>query len=460
MKILSADWVLPISAAPIVKGGVLVSAGKILKVGLSGDLAKEYPEAAIEDFGEAAIMPGFVNCHSHLELTAMRGFLDDVEEFFYEWLIKLTKTRAELLTDEDIELAAIFGALEGAKAGVTCFGDIGRYGKAGFRALKENGLRGVVFQETEFAPLNENAPDNFATLKERYLSLKDAGTDLVEAGISPHAPYTVSAKLFELITDYALQDNIKLSIHAAESRMEEDFLRYGTGAFAEVYSRQGIAWSAPNLGAIKYLDKLGVLQARPLLVHCVNADEEDLGLISSSGSTIAHCPKSNAKFGHGIAPLEKMLNAGISVGIGSDSVASNNNCDLIEESRFAALMARNHANRNHFISAKKMLEAATLGGAKALRLDNKIGTLEKGKHADLIAISLSHVSQQPVNDIQAAILFSSSGRDVIMAMVNGEEICRNGSSMKIDEPALKKEMDSIAKKLRAPGLFQSPLQFG
>ena len=154
MKIISANYVLPISAVPIEDGAVAIEKDKIVAVGKQTELAEKFPDAATEDFGEAVIMPGFVNAHSHLEITAMRSFLDDVEHDFSAWLLKLSTVRAEKLTERDIEISAVWGALEGLRAGVTCFADIGRYGKAGFEALKKTGLRGVVFQETDFSARN------------------------------------------------------------------------------------------------------------------------------------------------------------------------------------------------------------------------------------------------------------------------------------------------------------------
>ena len=172
MKIISARYVLPISAEPFENGAVAIEDDKIIAVGTSEEIGEKYPKIEFENYGEAAILPGFVNAHSHLEITAMRGFLDDVEDDFYAWLMKLTKGRAEHLTETDVKNAAIFGALEGARAGVTCFGDIGRMGIAGFEALKANGLRGIVFQETEFSPDDKTAGDDFEKLKAKFLALK------------------------------------------------------------------------------------------------------------------------------------------------------------------------------------------------------------------------------------------------------------------------------------------------
>jgi 5-methylthioadenosine/S-adenosylhomocysteine deaminase len=157
----------------------------------------------------------------------------------------------------------------------------------------------------------------------------------------------------------------------------------------------------------------------------VTVTDDDISLIAGSGSSIAHCPKSNAKFGHGYAPLEKFLDAGIAVGLGSDSVASNNVCDLLEESRFAALAARNRQGRDRFVTARDVLEAATIGGARAMGLEEKIGTLEVGKQADIAVVILDDLTQLPLNDPEAALVFSSNAKHVFMTMVAGREIYRS-----------------------------------
>lgn len=421
MKILSAQHILPISAAPIVDGAIVIENSEIIAVGKQAEICDQYPNAVVEDFGEAAIIPGLVNCHSHLELTAMRGALDSVEHDFRSWLMKVNALRSEM-SDDDIIHAATKGAREGAAAGVTCFGDIGRMGQAGIAALKTVGLRGIVFQETEFSPDNRTADDDFLALAEKYERFREDETDLVKIGISPHATYTVSSRLFELIAQYSIINRVPLSIHASEAVDEMSLLTTGQGFFTEVYEKFDIEWNSPHCSPIEYLERLGVLSARPLLAHCVHASVDDISRIESNGAAIAHCPKSNAKFGHGVAPLETMLDAGVSVGIGSDSVASNNVCDLLEESRFAALFARNRSDRKRTVTAREVLKTATLGGAKALGLDAQIGSLETGKQADLTVIALTHQAQQPVADIEAALVFSSNARDVVSTFVAGQKI--------------------------------------
>lgn len=385
MKLLLADHILPISSDPIIGGAVVIDGERIVEVGSAEDLTAKYTDAEITNFGTAAILPGFVNCHSHLEITSMRGALDEVEHDFRSWLLRLNSIRAEM-SDTDIEASALLGAREGAQSGVTCFGDIGRMGHAGLNALKETGLRGIVYQETEFSPDNRTAAQDFQALGAKFEKLKDEESDLVRVGLSPHSPYTVSSQLFEMIAQYSIINRIPLTIHAAESDQELELLTRGTGFFTEVYEKFDVEWYSPHSSPIEYLERLGVLSAQPLLAHCVKVSDDDIRRIANYGAVIAHCPKSNAKFGHGYAPFERFRDAGIAVGLGSDSVASNNVCDLFEEARFAAFAARNREGSDRFISAREVLEAATLGGAKALGLDHLIGTLEPGKQSDIAVV--------------------------------------------------------------------------
>jgi 5-methylthioadenosine/S-adenosylhomocysteine deaminase len=448
MKILSADFVLPVASGPIADGAVLVDGEKIAAVGTREEITRSHPEAVSEHFAGSAIIPGFVNCHSHLELTALRGLLDDLDHDFPAWLLKLTKLRAEVLSDEDIADSAGAGALEGVRSGVTSFGDIGRWGEAGLNALKTVRLRGILFQETKFSPDNSTAGEDLKTLLERVSALDPGPSGRVEIGISPHSPYSVSADLFGLIADHALSSGTKITIHAAESDAEQTLLQSGKGFFADVFRKYGVEWSAPGERAVTYLNETGILSAKPLLAHCTKADETEIDLIAASGSKIAHCPKSNAKFGHGIAPLSDFLKKVIVVGLGTDSMMSNNLCDMFEEARFAALAARMRDPAARFIQPAEALRIATLGGAEALGLSEVTGSLETGKFADLAVVSLREVSRMPVHDVNSALLFASRASDVAMTMVSGEEVFREGTSGHIDEERLAARMAEIAEKIR------------
>jgi 5-methylthioadenosine/S-adenosylhomocysteine deaminase len=445
LKILCADWILPVSSAPIELGAVAVKADEIVAVGKQSDVLSLFPDAAIEHFGAAAILPGFVNAHTHLELTAMRGFLDDVEHDFYSWLRKLTVARAEKMTQADLQISAICGAIEAARAGTTCLADIATSACEGFAALKTVGLRGIVFQEIT-GPDKNQAGQRISRLREQVAACRELESSAIKVGISPHAPYSVSPKLFELATDLALSENLPVTIHAAESLNEEEFLLNGTGFFSGFYESQKIEWRAPNVSPINYLKSLGALETAPLLAHCVLVSDEDLTIIAETDSRIAHCPKSNAKFGHGIAPLNKFLNGNLAAGLGSDSVASNNVADILEEARFAALLARANGN---FVSAESVLHLATFGGARAVGMEDKIGSLEIGKQADLIVIRLDRIPPEPVHSPIAAIVFASSSRDIVLTMVAGLPIFANGKLTITDEQHWREMLKETAKKLSA-----------
>jgi cytosine/adenosine deaminase-related metal-dependent hydrolase len=461
-EIYSARWVLPISSEPIEDGAVAVDGGRIVGVGHRRDLTEKFSGARVNNFGEAAILPGLVNAHSHLELTVMRGFLEHEEHDFSAWLRKLTLARMAM-SPEDLLVSAMCGAIEAARAGVTCFGDASSSALFAMKALRTIGLRGIVYQES-FGPDPANAKDNVEKLSAQLAELRNHETESVRAGVSPHAAYTVSAPQLELISRLALEEKSPVMMHAAESRAEEFFMRDGVGPFAAGLRARGIDWKAPGVSTVEYLGRHGILQTKPLLAHCITVDDTDIQTIKESGASIAHCPKSNAKLGHGRAPFTRFVAAGVNVGLGSDSVASNNTCDLLEEARFATLLARLPSGSDNPFSgglppdndrhphafrvglppdSHSALSAATLGGARALGLDNQIGALAEGMQADLIVIRLDGIHQQPVRDPADALVFSSSGRDVMLTMVAGKEVYRDGQVMTVDEGELGSRLEKI-----------------
>ncbi|HEY0321539.1 MAG TPA: amidohydrolase family protein [Pyrinomonadaceae bacterium] len=455
-----ARWVLPITSVAIEDGAVAVEGHRIAAVGARAALKEKYPEAAVEDFGEAVIMPGFVNAHSHLELTAMRGYLEQEESAFTAWLGKLTFARHNYMTAEDLYISAVWGAAEAARAGVTTLADASDAASASMRALNDVGLRGIVYQES-FGPDPRLALENFEKLREKIGVLRTFETGLVRAGVSPHAVYTVSAPLIEMLTGFALDENLPLMMHAAESEAEELLVREGLGAFALNLARRGIEWRAPGISVIEYLEKIGLLGARPLLAHCIRASEADIERIVDAGAGIAHCPKSNAKLGHGRAPFAAFVNKGARVGLGSDSVAGNNVCDMLEEARFAALGSRAGGDKlssGEMMSAHEALYAATVGGARAVGLDNQTGALMEGLQADLVVINLKATYQRPVYEPLSALVFSSSARDVLLTVVAGREIFRMGRVLTVDEERLSARMMEIQEKLREASAAWSKMQ--
>jgi 5-methylthioadenosine/S-adenosylhomocysteine deaminase len=431
--IYSARWVLPVSAPSIENGAVAVDGQQIVGVGRQTELVEKFPEYRIETFREAVILPGLVNTHTHLELTALRGYLETEETDFFAWLRKLTVARHELMTADDIHVSATWGACEAVRAGITCVGDASDAGLMSMMALRDVGLRGVVYQES-FGPDARRAKENFEELQSKVDQLRTLQSELLRPGVSPHAPYTVCGAQLELIAEYAGTEGVPLMMHAAESAAEDQFVREGCGAFAEGLARREIEWVARGVSTVQYLRQVGILDVKPLLAHCIRVDDRDIEMLLETETKVAHCPKSNAKLGHGRAPFARFLESGIAVGFGSDSVASNNTCDILEEARFATLMARAGGG---LVPAGDALRVATFGRG-----------LSEGALADLAVVSLTGVHQLPSYDPIATLIFASSGRDVILTVVAGREVYRDARVVDVDEERLRARMSEISEKLK------------
>jgi cytosine/adenosine deaminase-related metal-dependent hydrolase len=445
-----ARWVLPIFSPAIADGAIAIDRDRIISVGIRGALVKEFSGAQIREFAESAIVPGFINTHSHLELTAMRGFLENEEFDFFAWLKKLTRARLDRMTTEDLHVSAAWGACEAARAGVTCIADASDSAATSMNAIRDVGLRGIVFQES-FGPDPRLAQENFEKLRGKIARLRELETALVKCGVSPHAPYTVCAPQLELIADYANSETLPLMMHAAETEMETSLLREGRGPFADGLRNRGIEWQTPGVSTIQYLHRHGVLQTKPLLAHCITIDEADMETMRETDTRVAHCPKSNAKLSHGVAPFAQLREKRIAVGLGSDSVASNNTCDLLEEARFALLMARSKSVDNNLdrpLSACEVLETITVGGARALALEGQIGELREGLQADFAVVSFDGAHQIPAYDPVTTLIFSSSARDVILTVVAGREVYRDGRVTTVDEDRLRARMTEVSEKLK------------
>jgi 5-methylthioadenosine/S-adenosylhomocysteine deaminase len=448
-KVLCARWVLPI-AFPVIEDGAVAVRGDVIEaVGAASELRERYPDAAIDDFGEAAIMPGLINAHSHLELTAMRGFLDADDLNFTAWLEKLTRARADRMADDDVAVSVAWGVMEAIRAGVTTVGDASTNGLIAARVLRETGMRGTVYQES-FGPDPRVARERLDQLRGILELLRAESSPLVTIGVSPHAPYSVSAPQLSLIAELALAEQLPLMMHAGESADETLFMRAGSGRFADGLRRRQIEWEVAGVSTIEHLERTGLLRAKPLLAHCITVDADDIALIKLSGSRIVHCPKSNAKLGHSVAPLADFVTNDLAVGLGSDSVASNNLCDLFEEARFALLQSRvreRGTDKAGLVDAGLMLSMMTLGGASALGIDDQVGSLEPGKQADLAVVNLADVHQQPVYDPATALIFASRASDVEMTMIAGNEVYRNGRFSSIDAHDLRTRLTMVRRKL-------------
>ena len=446
IRIFSARWVLPVTAAPIEHGAIAVRDGRILFVGTKTDCAASFPETSIQDFGNAVILPGLINTHSHLELTGFRGRLETAN--FFNWISTLVRLKRERLSEEDVRLSSLMGCAEAVRNGITTVGDTAD-SKVVVEALSVSGLRGLVFQEF-FGPDTSQAQQSIEGLQQKlqehrnYLSASGAESRIT-LGISPHAPYSVSAELYRKAAELTLREKLDVAIHAAESRDESLLLQDGSGAFGEMLRARGIKFTPPGVSTIRYFEDLGILETRPLLIHCVSADESDLQLVASAKARIAHCPKSNAKFGHGIAPWAAMKTLGITIGVGTDSVASNNRMDLLEEARFGAYLHRAHQRDGEVLKAEEMLRLVTIDNARALGIDQQTGSLEIDKAADLAVISLDQIG--PCHDVESAVAFAAQGQDVRFTMTAGEVLYDDGRYPKIDIKELSEASEQLTLKL-------------
>lgn len=419
MRLFHARWVLPISRPPIRHGTVAVhDDGRIGYVG-SRDAAPEGPST---ELGDSILLPGLVNAHTHLELTVMRGFLEELR--FREWLLGLTTARRAVLSSDDLLDSARAGILEGLSAGITTYADTSGSGVT-LEAMRELGVRGVMYQEV-FGPAPSQCAEMIAGLRARVGELRALETPLVRVGVSPHAPYSVSDALFSATAELAVDEALPMAIHVAESEMEMRFVRDGAGEFADSLTARGIVVQPRARSPIALLEHNGALDARPLLIHCVRLDGDDVDTIARHRCAVAHCPVSNAKLGHGIAPLVELLDHGIAVGLGSDSVASNNRMDLLEEARHALLAQRARLLRHDALDSSAVLRLATLGGAEALGLEHQVGSLDPGKQADLVAFSLDPLRSIADGLPADTLVHSISGRPASLVVVAGRVLVEGG----------------------------------
>lgn len=364
---IRARVVHPVTAPPIADGAVLVDdRGTIAAVGPDA-LVPAPAQAARLEFPDGALTPGLVNTHTHVELTHLAG--RNAARDFPTW-IRTIRALKDATAPEQFERAAEDGVRAAWAAGVTCIADTGSSGAA-LRALAALGGRGIVYQEV-FGPDPARLRDSLDELERALARLGPLASSRVRLGVSPHAPYTVSAPLYRAVAERARAAGLPLAVHLAESPEETALVRHGAGPFADALRRRGIAVHAQGCSPVQYLRRLGVLEQQGCLcIHCVQVDAADIAALRDAGATVAHCPRSNRAHGHGRAPLAALDAAGVPVGLGTDSVVSVGDANLWAEATAAGL------------AGEAALRRLTLDGARALGLDGEIGALEVGKAADL-----------------------------------------------------------------------------
>ena len=373
--------------------------GASRRSGLSADLGEG------RRFADAAIIPGFVNAHSHLEYAVYAGFGDGLP--FGDW-IGLHVERKARIELEDMEDIARVGAFECLRSGITAVGDCSFSGAAA-TACADLGLRGTIYLEV-FGEGSDAVAERFQPMRER---IAGALSERVRLGISPHAPYTCSLELYRACDELGLP----VATHLAESEDENEFLRTGGGTW-EAFAHMLV--KPLGTTGIRALAGTRMLGRHVLAAHCVMADEEEIALLAEHDVAVAHCPRSNALLGLGIAPVAELLAAGVRVGIGTDSPASTPSFDMFEELRTAVALARLRHGGPGAMSAERALELATLGSAATLGLDDEVGSLDPGKQADVAVVSLEGSPYVPWEDPVAAVVMGGSASRVLLTVVGGE----------------------------------------
>ena len=365
---IRAGRVHPVTAPSLEDGAVLVGAnGRIAAVGPNHRVPAPAGVPALQ-FPDAELMPGLVNCHTHLELTHLGGGAKHDEPEFLTWVRRIRELK-ELTSAEAFYAAAVAGIRDCWARGVTCVAETGSTG-AVMRALHDLRGRGIVYQEV-FGPDPKQCAASMAELQATVHQLRSLEAPQLRLGVSPHAPYTVSATLYEAVAEFARLEHLPIGVHVAESKDETSLVRDGDGPFATALRARDIMVEPQHCSPVAYLVQRAVVRRGTLCIHSVQVDDSDVTLLRKVGASVAHCPRSNAAHRHGRAPLAEFRAAGIPVGLGTDSVVSVGDLDLWAEARAAGL------------SGSDALRALTIEGARALGWDAEIGSLEVGKAGDL-----------------------------------------------------------------------------
>lgn len=393
--LITADWVIPVSRPPIKDGAVIVRNGHIAEVGRARELAGLDVSGDRHDFPGCVMMPGLVNAHTHLSLSAMGGLF--APEPFVSWLPRLV-TAMSAWDNGDHAASAALGAARCLQSGVTVVGDI-VYGPESSAVAADMGLGGTFYWEV----LGISTPKLFARLEELDFPIGDCGCGKrIRCGLSPHSPYTAGPRLIQAIHEAVQEFKLPMAMHLAESADEVRLLKDGTGPLADVAARLADGFKAPNESPVSYVDHLGALDGTTL-VHAGFAGPVDITRIAATARGVVACPRSNAFLHNPLAPVERLLHAGVPVGIGTDSAASNDDLDLMQEVR--ALH-----DEHPLIEPHTLIQMATLHGAVTLGLEDRFGVLEPGMEGDIAIFDVGPTSQ-PEYDI-----VRSAGRSTLRAV--------------------------------------------
>lgn len=400
---------------------VAIKDGRIAEVGENLDKSAD----KVIDAKRKVVLPGLVNAHTHLAMTLLRGFADDLP--LNQWLEDKIWPLESNLTEKHVYRGGLLGCLEMIKSGTTCFADQYFYMDKVGEAVEESGLRAVL----SYGIIEKGDPEKRKTEVEKGTELvknwQGAADNRITTMYGPHAPYTCSPECLDEVRDLAEKYGVGIHIHLSETEKEVEDIE-------KQYGKR----------PVEHLDELGLLKPNTLAAHCVWLTDKEIELIKERGVKPVHNPVSNMKLGSGISPVSTMLSSKIPVALGTDGAASNNSLDMLEEVKFAALLQKIGERDPTALPAQSALEMATINGAKALELDGEIGSIEVGKKADLIMIDLDKPHFTPLHDVVSHLVYSSSGIDVDTVIVDGKILMENRKVQTLKEKEVLEDAQKAA----------------
>jgi 5-methylthioadenosine/S-adenosylhomocysteine deaminase len=415
-------------------GAVAVRAGLIEAVGPADQVGATYTADDVVDCGGCAVIPGLINAHTHAPMTLLRGVADDLR--LDVWLMGYMMPVEQAFVRPDFcWLGTQLACAEMIRSGTTCFADMYYYEEAVADAIAQAGLRAICAETVLRFPTPDALSYDEGLEHARDFILRWKGHPLIMPAVGPHAPYTTTAELLQACAQMALEFDVPLHIHIAETAQEVEEHRNEYG-----------------MPMVPWVKKQGILEAKVTAAHCVHLDEGEMHTLLHHGVGVAHNPTSNLKLASGFAPVVDMLELGLNVGIGTDGPASNNDLDMWEEMRLAALLAKGVTANPTALPARQALALATIGGARALHVSETIGSLEPGKRADIDVVDLCTLHNTPrfardPEALYAQLVYATKGSDVRDVMCQGRWLMRERKLLTLDEQALASEAAGIARKI-------------
>jgi 5-methylthioadenosine/S-adenosylhomocysteine deaminase len=417
-------------------GAIAIKNDAILAVGNEQEILDNFSSDTIIDCDQKVLMPGFVNAHTHVPMTLLRGLADDLR--LDVWLLGyMMPVEREYVTPEFVQLGTSLACAEMIKSGITTFADMYYFEDDVAEATARAGMRGVCGESVLKFPTPDSASYEEGLAYARKFIEKWKGHPLITPAIAPHAPYTCTDEILQKASDLAREFDVPLHIHISETATEVEDMRAEKG-----------------MPVVPYVKKQSILDTKMIAAHCVHIDEGEMRSLSHAKAGVAHNPSSNMKLASGIAQIQRMIDLGVNVGIGTDGPASNNDLDMFEEIRLASFLSKVSTGDPTSLPARDVLALATCVGAKAVHLEDQIGVLEPGKKADIIIIDVSPVHNSPrfqrdPDSVYAQIVYAAKSTDVSDVMINGQWVLQNHQLLTLDEQSLLKEANILARKIDA-----------